>query len=150
MLEKRGLHRVVDWIARAILILPIILHFVLPIRMILEFPSTLIGLVPIIAGLFINLRASRTLLKREGGTFKTPKILVTEGPFKYSRHPIYLGAIVAAFGFAILLVSLVAFGFPVIIFLIAHFLVVPPEEEQLKAIFGEEYLDYMKRVRRWI
>jgi len=115
-----------------------------------EFPSTLIGLVPIIVGSFINLQASRILWNGEGGRFETPKILVTEGPFKYSRNPIYLGAIVAAFGFAILLGSLVAFGFPVIMFLIANFFVVPPEEEKLKAIFGMEYLDYIKCVRRWI
>ena len=60
-----------------------------------------------------------------------------------------LGAIVAVFGLAIFLGSLVTFVFPAIMFLRANFLTVPHEEDRLKNIFGKEYLDYMKRVRKW-
>jgi len=62
----------------------------------------------------------------------------------------YLGAVVFAFGFAILLGSLVIFLLPVGLFLHSNFRVIPHEEDQLKTIFGKEYLDYMERVRRWI
>jgi protein-S-isoprenylcysteine O-methyltransferase Ste14 len=61
-----------------------------------------------------------------------------------------LGGIVLGFGLAILLGSLVSFVFPAIFFLLLHFLFIPDEEAQLKNTFGEEYLDYMKRVRKWI
>jgi len=61
-----------------------------------------------------------------------------------------LGGIVAEFGLAILLGSLVTFVFPTIFFLLLHFLFIPNEETQLKTLFGNEYLDYMKRVRKWI
>jgi len=132
------------------LLLPIILHFVFPIQMIFVFPFTLIGLAPVIVGLYINLQATRTLMKKENWEDRNPQILVTEGAFRYSRNPMYLGAIIVLFGLAILLGSLVSFSLPVIMFLRAHFLRIPHEEDQLKAIFGKEYLDYMKRVRRWI
>jgi protein-S-isoprenylcysteine O-methyltransferase Ste14 len=54
------------------------------------------------------------------------------------------------FGLAILLGSLVSFVFPTIFFLLIQFLFIPNEEAQLKTMFGKEYLDYMKRVRKWI
>jgi len=62
----------------------------------------------------------------------------------------YLGGIVLGFGLAILLGSLVSFVFPAVFFLLLHFLFIPNEEEELKTMFGKEYLDYMKRVRKWI
>jgi protein-S-isoprenylcysteine O-methyltransferase Ste14 len=120
--------------------------------MILGFPLTLIGLAPIIVGLFINLQATRTLRKNNPtlSISENPKVLVTEGAFQYSRNPMDLGGIVAEFGLAILLGSLVTFIFPTIFFLLLHFLFIPNEETQLKTLFGNEYLDHMKRVRKWI
>ena len=145
------------YIAIPLILLMFILHFVFPIQMILVFPFTLIGLVPIILGLFINHQASRTLQNRTTFdsihwlyTNEKPKILVTEGLFQYSRNPMYLSAILLGFGLAILLGSLVSFVFPTIFFLLLHFLYIPNEENQLKTIFGKEYLDYKKRVRKWI
>lgn len=138
-------------LAPLLIILMIILHFVFPIQMILGFPFTLIGLAPLILGLFINLQATRTLQNRV--TFdsnENPKALVTEGFFRYSRNPMYLGGVVLGFGLAILLGSLVSFVFPTIFFLLLQFLFIPQEEEELKTTFGKEYLDYMKRIRKWI
>jgi protein-S-isoprenylcysteine O-methyltransferase Ste14 len=132
-----------------LLLLMIILHFIFPIQMILNFPFTLIGLAPIIVGLFINLQGTRVLRKRTIDILN-PKVLVTEGAFQYSRNPMYLGGIIIRFGLAVLLGSLVSFVFPVFSFLLLHFLYIPNEEEQLKTLFGKEYLDYMKRVRKWI
>jgi len=130
----------------------IIFHFVFPIQIVLGFPFTLIGLAPIIVGLFINLQATRTLTKNNPtlSASENPKVLVTGGFFQYSRNPMDLGGIILGFGLAILLGSLVSFVFPAIFFLLLHFLFIPDEEEELKGLFGEEYLDYVKRVRKWI
>ena len=138
-------------LAPFILLLIFILHFVFPIQMILGFPFTLIGLAPLIIGLFISLQAIRTLKNRITKISNgNPRILVAEGVFQYSRNPMYLGGIVFFFGLAILLGSLVNFVFPPIMFLLVHFLFIPIEEEELKTKFGKEYLGYMKRVRKWI
>ena len=111
------------YLAPILIILMIIFHFVFPIQMILVFPVTLIGLAPIIVGLFINLQATRTLTKNNPtlSTSENPKVLVTEGAFQYSRNPMDLGGIILGFGLAILLGSLVSFVFPAIFFLLLHF-----------------------------
>lgn len=118
----------------------------------LGFPFTLTGLVPAVMGLFTNLQARRTL--REANTtdniFENPKVLITEGVFRYSRNPMYLGGIVFSFGLAILLGSLVAFIFPIVLFVLLNSLYIPKEEDQLRTMFGKKYFDYEKRVRRWI
>ena len=140
------------YLAPILIILMIIFHFVFPIQIVLGFPFTLIGLAPIIVGLFINLQATRTLTENNP-TLKSsenPKTLVTRGFFQYSRNPMDLGGIILGFGLAIFLGSLVSFVFPAIFFLLLHFLFIPDEEEELKGLFGEEYLDYVKRVRKWI
>jgi protein-S-isoprenylcysteine O-methyltransferase Ste14 len=135
-----------------ILLLLFILHFFFPIQMLLGFPFTLIGLAPLIAGLFINLQSTRTLQNRT--TFdsngQNPKNLVTEGFFRYSRNPMYLGAVTIGLGLATLLGSLVSFIIIAVFFLLLYFLYIPNEETQLKTMFGKEYVDYMKRVRKWI
>ena len=140
------------YLAPLFIILMIILHFVFPIQMLLAFPFTLIGLAPLIAGLFINLQATRTLTKNNPtlSASENPKVLVAGGFFQYSRNPMDLGGIILGFGLAILLGSLVSFVFPTILFLLLHFLFIPNEEKELKTIFGKEYLDYMKRVRKWV
>jgi len=140
------------YLAPILILLMFIFHFVFPIQMILAFPFTLIGLAPIFIGLLINLQATRILTKNNPtlSTSENPKVLVTRGFFQYSRNPMDLGGIILGFGLAILLGSLVSFVFPTIFFLLLHFLFIPDEEEELKTIFGEEYVDYMKRVRKWI
>jgi protein-S-isoprenylcysteine O-methyltransferase Ste14 len=119
--------------------------------MILVFPYNLTGLVPLIIGLFINLQATNTLKSRaELDSNENPGTLVTEGFFQYSRNPMYLGGVILGLGLAMILGSLSSFVILAVFFLLLQFLFIPNEEAQLKDIFGEEYLDYMKRVRKWI
>ena len=135
-----------------ILLLLFILHFFFPIQMLLGFPFTLIGLAPLIVGLFLNLQATRTLQNRTtyDSNGQNPKNLVTDGFFRYSRNPMYLGAVIIGLGLATLLGSLVSFIVIVVFFLLLHFLYIPTEETQLKIMFGKEYVDYMKLARKWI
>jgi protein-S-isoprenylcysteine O-methyltransferase Ste14 len=119
--------------------------------MLLGFPFTLIGLAPLIVGLFINLQATRTLQNRTAfDSSENPRTLVTEGFFQYSRNPMYLGAVIIGLGLATLLGSLASFIIIAVFFLLLQFLYIPTEEAHLKTAFGKEYLDYMKRVRKWI
>ena len=76
--------------------------------------------------------------------------LVTSGMYRYSRNPMYLGLVlltIAAtifFGTWLGIVIVVAFIF------LLNLLQIIPEEEALLDIFGEEYVEYKKKVRRWI
>jgi len=76
--------------------------------------------------------------------------LVTTGPFRYSRNPLYLGGnVFCFFGAALLLGSpsalvLTALHLPLVNLIISR------EEKQLEQKFGDEFREYKKRVRRWV
>ncbi|MGD8996491.1 MAG: isoprenylcysteine carboxylmethyltransferase family protein [Anaerolineae bacterium] len=76
--------------------------------------------------------------------------LVVTGPFRISRNPVYLSGVVVSLGIATLLGSLITFLFPVLLFLVLNTWYVPNEESRLHRVFGDEYLEYKQRVRRWI
>ena len=76
--------------------------------------------------------------------------LVTSGVYQYSRNPMYLGMAFILMGGAIRI------GNPVCLLSIVLFVwymtsyQIKPEEEALTKVFGQEYEEYTKRVRRWI
>lgn len=76
--------------------------------------------------------------------------LITTGPYRYSRNPLYLGGNVFCFFGAALL-----FGSPTALLITAlHLpfvdLFIRREERQLELKFGKQFLTYKQRVRRWI
>jgi protein-S-isoprenylcysteine O-methyltransferase Ste14 len=75
---------------------------------------------------------------------------VEQGPYRFTRNPIYLGMTLAYAGLAVLLnlawPLLVLPGVLVLLVL----MVVRREERHLGATFGDAYRDYQRRVRRWI
>jgi len=76
--------------------------------------------------------------------------LTTEGPFGYSRNPAYLSLAVTYAGIAALRNSLWAIHFlPLVVYVIQREVIVR-EERYLERTFGEEYLVYKGRVRRWV
>lgn len=130
----------------------IVLHFVMPIRRIIHPPANTIGLALIALGLGLNMWSVRTMKRAKTTTDfnKTPDRLVLEGPFRFSRHPIYLSGVILSTGVAITLGSLVTFTFPIALFILLDRLYIPVEEKSLEMLFGSPYLDYKTRVRRWI
>jgi protein-S-isoprenylcysteine O-methyltransferase Ste14 len=78
-----------------------------------------------------------------------PPGVITAGPYRYSRNPIYVGHSLAHIGGAVLLGSLwalLALG-PVVAYL---YHVITQEEARLRALFGDEYDEYRKTTRRWL
>jgi protein-S-isoprenylcysteine O-methyltransferase Ste14 len=76
--------------------------------------------------------------------------LVTSGPYRYSRNPMYLGLSVLYLGLALVFnVAWPLVLFPVVIVALAR-LVIRREERYLANAFGEAYTDYQQRVRRWL
>ena len=82
---------------------------------------------------------------------ETSTSLVTSGIFKYTRNPMYLGLtsilLASCFYFSSLLGIIVYV--PLFILYITVFQIIP-EEETMKDLFNDEYLDYCSKVRRWI
>lgn len=81
--------------------------------------------------------------------FDPPRRLVVGGPYRLVRNPMYLGAVAALTGAALVYRS-AAIGLYAAGFLLAtHVFVVAYEEPTLRATFGSEYDRYCERVRRW-
>lgn len=106
----------------------------------------------IVLGLGIAQWHSR-LFKKLGtniNTFKEPDILTTEGFFRISRNPMYCGFIVTLLGICLVLGStspflgLIGFG------LLTNYWYIPFEERAMLIKFGDQYINYKSKVRRWI
>lgn len=81
--------------------------------------------------------------------FDPPRRLVTQGPYRFVRNPMYIGAGLALIGAALLYESLMLLGYTGLFFLATHLFVVWYEEPTLRRSFGQEYDAYCGRVRRW-
>jgi len=109
-----------------------------------------LGLIVIGIGLFIwsvaTLQRHKTTLDPRG----KPLALVTIGPYRFSRNPIYLGFFLISLGTAVLFANILAFVGPLVFFFFINTFVIPFEEETLTALFGDSYQLYRKRTRRWV
>jgi protein-S-isoprenylcysteine O-methyltransferase Ste14 len=77
--------------------------------------------------------------------------LLTEGPFRYSRNPLYLGGnVLVFFGAAIVLGSPGAIVLTILNVVAVDRVMIPREERQLAERFGPAWDEYASRVRRWV
>jgi protein-S-isoprenylcysteine O-methyltransferase Ste14 len=83
-------------------------------------------------------------------TDKPVSTLIQEGPFRYTRNPLYLSDAMIYAGIAVLRNSLWAIVLLPLVLLVIQREVIGREEGYLERTFGEEYLDYKARVRRWV
>ena len=80
----------------------------------------------------------------------TNKKLVTRGPFRYTRNPMYSGLVLMALGFALYFGTVAFYVVPALLFLLCNFSFIPFEEAKMQRQFGDQYTDYLHRVRRWL
>jgi protein-S-isoprenylcysteine O-methyltransferase Ste14 len=133
-------------------LLSIGLHFSFPIKNIILYPYNYLGFIFIIFGSVINFWADYLFKKKNTAVkpFEKPSGFIVKGPFSISRNPMYLGFTSILFGLAILLGSIIAFLMPFALIIILERKFIVFEEKNLEEVFGKEYLDYKKRVRKWL
>lgn len=124
-------------------------------------PSTWnrLGLVPVASGFGLIGWAMERHYDRHpaGWTFDgrrssllRPDALLTDGPYRFSRNPMYVGALLMWAGWSWFYGSAaVAAGFALLLLYLV-FIKVPSEERQVASVFGDAYLAYTRRVPRWI
>ncbi len=105
----------------------------------------ILGVVPVV---MTAMKFAR--LKTQIHTFKKPSSLSTSGWFRFSRNPIYLSQTISLIGLSVFAASPLALLAPLGFFLLCNYQYIPFEEANLEQVFGREYLDYKKRVRRWL
>jgi len=100
------------------------------------------------------LAASGVLRFRRAGThvepYKPTTALVTDGPYRWSRNPIYLALALAGAGIALAVDSAWMLASILPFVLVLRYGVVAREERYLERKFGQAYLDYKASVRRWL
>jgi protein-S-isoprenylcysteine O-methyltransferase Ste14 len=83
-------------------------------------------------------------------TSETNRALVTAGPYRLTRNPMYLGLVIIALGLAIWVGWAPMLAAPILVFLTANFVHIPFEEAKMRRQFGAAYDGYAARVRRWV
>ena len=134
------------------LIMAALLHYLLPIKQFINYPYNLLGFLFFVIGGILNIWTDQ-LFKKNKTTVKPderPSTFIQSGPFKISRNPMYLGMSILLIGIGFILGSVTSF-IGVALFVAAMAMVfIPQEEKILQEQFGEEYMAYKKKVRRWV
>jgi len=140
------------YIAFTLLFLSWLVDYVFPKFRFVFPPYNKIGILLIVLGLSITFSSFYFFRKNKTPIIpgKKPTFVVMEGTYKFTRNPMYLGVTIALLGFSIYFGNFFSLLSPVIFFLIMNYYFVPFEEKLLENIFGKKYLDYEKKVRRWI
>jgi protein-S-isoprenylcysteine O-methyltransferase Ste14 len=111
------------------------------------------GLIVFLAGLILMLSCIINFATKGKGTISPAdptKKLVTTGPYSFSRNPMYVGVMLILIGEAIFFQSFPVWRYLFFTFIAFNIFIVLREEPRLRKDFGKEYIDYCKRVRRWI
>lgn len=134
------------------IILAVLLHFLLPLHQFLGFPWRLLGLVPVLLGIVLNVLAERAFKRRNTPVkpFEKSRVLITDGVFGLTRNPMYLGMALILLGIAILLGSATPFSAVLALAAIFECFFIRPEEQMLEERFGDRFRQYRGRVRKWI
>ena len=112
-----------------------------------------LGIVLVVSG--IALAVSAFVRFRSEGTEIDPvsvsnKSLVINGPYRFTRNPMYLSLVVLSLGIAFIAGAWPMFVVPVLVFAVAAGMHIPLEEEKMRRQFGAAYDAYVVEVRRWI
>ena len=115
-------------------------------------PLIISGLGLIALGLLLAFNSIARFVRAKTGVvpFSESTTLITEGFYKYTRNPMYVGMNSFLLGLLIILNNPINFIFLIIFFFIVRNLFVIKEELQMEQTFGEDYLSYKGRVRRWL
>jgi protein-S-isoprenylcysteine O-methyltransferase Ste14 len=109
--------------------------------------------MPLLAWGYLQYRLTGRYRRRRGGggpgLERAPEHLVTEGPYRYTRNPMYLGHLIFMAGLALTFWSWLALAILLANVIWFH-LRVRGDEQRLLQHFGAPYAEYCRRVKRWI
>ena len=101
----------------------------------------------------MNLASCLVLFVRARTTFipsGRPSNLIISGPYRWTRNPVYLALTLGYLGATAIVGSVWCLVLVLLPLLYVEDRVIPFEEARLTEVFGEEYVAYRRRVRRWL
>ena len=130
----------------------VLVHYVLPGPRWIEAPWRYLGSVLVFAAVTGVICAA--MLFRFAGTaikpYETSAALVTAGPYRFTRNPMYLGMVTTLIGTGIVLGTTFPFAVVPLFAVLIQVRFIRMEEGMLESAFGQAYRDYRSSVRRWI
>jgi protein-S-isoprenylcysteine O-methyltransferase Ste14 len=112
----------------------------------------ILGGVLLLAGLVLLFSFERAFTQRNtpANPWRPTTAIATDGPYRLTRNPAYVGMALVYIGIALLSQALwVLLPLPLVLAIVDRG-VIAREERYLERKFGQEYLDYKRRVRRWV
>ncbi len=133
------------------LALGLLLHMFFPKKFLPRWMSITLGSLSIISGAMLIRGGFREMLaaKTNVDPRQPAKTIVTEGPYRYTRNPLYLGLTLLYVGVTFLVNAFWAMLLLPVVLVVMVYGVIKREEQYLEQKFGEQYLSYKARVRRW-
>jgi len=128
------------------------MEYVIPLSIGIDSPVNYLGVGVIIVSI-VSLMFVFKFYKRyetEIEPWKTTSKIITTGPYKYSRNPVYIFLCGVPIGLGIAFNTYWALFAFIPALIIVYFTAVKKEEKYLETKFGQEYLDYKAKVRRWL
>ncbi len=117
----------------------------------IKFPYNLIGILIAFSG-FVLMGKARDLFKKHQTTLQIEKSnhMIDECVFSKTRNPMYIGMLILILGFSIFSTNILALFLPLFFLVIVRLIFIKKEEQLMFETFGKDYLEYKKKVRRWI
>jgi protein-S-isoprenylcysteine O-methyltransferase Ste14 len=128
------------------------LHRFAPVARVVPEPFNWAGFVLVVGGLALGGSAARLFVRKKTGLkpFSPSTAFVVEGPYHFTRNPMYLGMTVMLLGVAIVLGTLTPLVAPIAFVAIITWRFIIPEEAHMERTFGASYVEFKGRVRRWL
>ena len=127
-------------------------HLFRPMPIDSDLPLPTVGKLLVIAAGCLVIAARSRMAK--AGTSLNPnqptRAIVTSGPYRYTRNPVYVALCAANLGIGLILCDLSPIVLTLALATALHFGVILPEERYLERRFGEAYASYRDRVHRWL
>lgn len=133
------------------IVLIVCFYFYFPEYGVVRFPFNLLGLIVMFSGIVLMGKA-RDLFKKYSTTldFEESAAMISEGMYSKSRNPMYIGMFIFLSGVAMCFGNLFSLLTPIGFIAIIRLVFIPKEEKLLEDKFGEKYLDYKRKVKRWL
>ena len=139
------------WLLISLLVM-LALRLILPRPQMIPVPWSLLGLLPVAFGIWINLAADRAihLANTTVKPFEESSALITDGVYGFTRNPMYVGFAGILMGVAVLLDAWIPVVVVIAFIGMMQVVFIKPEEQSLERSFGKTWEKYRRSVRRWL